>query len=91
MAYMASVCQAARDPGQVRLGPSARAMLALMRCCQALAAIRGRDYVIPDDVKELAQPVLAHRIIMRGVSSQGSEAFVRHVIDSVRVPTEEKV
>ena len=91
MAYMASVCQAARDPGQVRLGPSARAMLALMRCCQALAAIRGRDYVIPDDVKELAQPVLAHRIIMRGVSSQGSESFVKHVIDSVRVPTEEKV
>jgi MoxR-like ATPase len=63
-----------------------------MRCCQALAAIRGRDYVIPDDVKELAEPVLAHRIIMRGIGSQAdSRAFVRSVLNAVRVPTERQL
>ena len=91
MRYMASVCEAARDPQRVRLGPSPRALLALLRTCQALAAIRGRDYVIPDDVKELAVPVLAHRVILRGIGSQNGEAdFIRSVLDSVRVPTEER-
>ena len=60
-----------------------------MRCCQALAAIRGRDYVIPDDVKELAVPVLAHRIILRGISYQsGSETFLRDLLAQLSVPTE---
>ena len=91
MRYMASVCEAARDPQKVRLGPSPRALLALLRTCQALAAIRGRDYVIPDDVKELAVPVLAHRILLRGIGSQNSaQAFVQDVLDTVRVPTEER-
>ena len=87
MRYMAALCQAARDPGKVRLGPSPRALLALMRCCQALAAIRGRDFVIPDDVKALAEPVLAHRIIMRGINSDSRE-FVRELLSAVPVPTE---
>ena len=51
---MVALCEAARNPEDVLLGPSPRAMLALMRCAQALAAIRGRDHVIPDDIKELA-------------------------------------
>lgn len=89
MRYMAAICEAARSPEKVRLGPSPRALLALMRCCQALAAIRGRDYVIPDDVKELAEPVLAHRIMMRGIGGQAdSAAFVRGALNAVRVPTE---
>ena len=89
MRYMAAVCEAARSPEKVRLGPSPRALLALMRCCQALAAIRGRDYVIPDDVKELAEPVLAHRIMMRSIGSSGDNAaFVRSVLNTVRTPTE---
>jgi len=91
MDYMAAVCAAARDPEKVRLGPSPRALLALMRACQALAAIRGRDYVIPDDVKELAEPVLAHRIVVRGIGSQLSgSTVVQSVLNLVRVPTEEK-
>ena len=62
-----------------------------MRCCQALAAVRGRDYVIPDDVKLLAVPVLAHRILMKGLRSEaGSEAFVRGLLQSVSVPTESR-
>ena len=92
MRYMAALCEAARNPDAVRLGPSPRALLALMRCCQALAAIRGRDFVIPDDVKELAVPVLAHRIVMRGISYQiTSESFVQDLLKQVPVPTESQV
>ena len=91
MRYMAALCEAARDPDRVRLGPSPRALLALMRACQALAAIRGRDYVIPDDVKELAVPVLAHRIVLRGISFQlTTEDFIRELLGRLTVPTEEK-
>ena len=88
MRYMAKLCEAARDPDKVRLGPSPRALLALMHCCQALAAIRGRDYVIPDDVKELAVPVLAHRIIMRSIGGDSSASFLRSVLNAVHAPTE---
>ena len=87
--YMARLCEAARNPETVRLGPSPRALLALMRCCQALACIRGRDFVIPDDVKELAVPVLAHRIILRGSQYRSDpEQFVRDLLQTVAVPTE---
>ena len=89
MGYMASLCEAARDPEKVRLGPSPRALLALMRACQAYAAIQGRDFVIPDDVKMLAVPVLAHRILLRGLSYQNTaESFLRTLLDKVPVPTE---
>ena len=89
MRYMAALCEAARDADKVRLGPSPRALLALMRACQALAAIRGRGYVIPDDVKELAIPVLAHRIVLRGVSYQtDAVAFISGLLEKIPVPTE---
>ncbi len=89
MAYMVRLCEAARDPEKVRLGPSTRALLALMRCCQALAAVRGRDYVIPDDVKALAIPVLAHRILLRGIQYQtDSVHFLQQLLEQVSAPTE---
>jgi MoxR-like ATPase len=89
MQYMAKLCEAARDPEKVRLGPSPRALLALMRACQALAAIRGREYVIPDDVKELAVPVLAHRVILRGVQYRTTaEEFIGGIVSRIPVPTE---
>ena len=91
MEYMAALCEAARDPGAVRLGPSPRAMLSLMRACQALAALRGRDYVIPDDVKEMAVPVLAHRLVMRGIHGQKAEEFIRETLRTLPAPTEEAV
>ncbi len=91
MGYMACLCEAARNPEKVRLGPSPRALLALMRCCQALAAIQGRDYVIPDDVKALAVPVLAHRIVLRNISYQmTNERFVQELLDQIPVPTESR-
>ena len=89
MRYMAALCKAARDPDAVRLGPSPRALLALMRACQAYACVHGRDYVIPDDVKELAIPVLAHRIVLRATGYQsGSAAFVQRLLDQLPAPTE---
>lgn len=89
MTYVADLCEAARDPEKVRLGPSPRAMLALTRMAQALAAIRGRDYAIPDDVKELAVPVLAHRIVLRGLGNRAlAEEFTRDLLGRVPVPTE---
>ena len=89
MKYMAALVEAARDPDKVRLGPSPRALLALMRACQVWAAIHGREYVIPDDVKALALPVLAHRIVLRGVNYQTSpESFLQELLSKVEAPTE---
>ena len=89
--YMAAIVDAARDPDKVRLGPSPRALLALMRCAQALAAVHGRDYVIPDDAKTLAVPVLAHRVILRGMHHQTTgDAFIKDVLARVAAPTEER-
>src|SRR5438552_3779788 len=61
--YVVQVSRATRTDGDVRLGASPRATLALHRASQAWAAMHGREYVIPDDVKDLAVPVLAHRLI----------------------------
>ena len=89
MRYLAAFCEAARDPKLVRLGPSPRAMLQWMRAGQALAVIRGRDYVIPDDLKELAVPVLAHRLILRGWDTGDTAAqFLTELKEWVPVPTE---
>lgn len=89
MSYIAALCGAARNPDRVRLGPSPRAMLSLMRACQALAAVRGRDYVIPDDVKEMAVPVLNHRMLMRGMHGQSAQSFLQELLQQLPVPTEE--
>ena len=87
--YMVSLCEKARSPEDVLLGPSPRAMLALMRCAQALAAIRRRDYVIPDDVKELAVPVLAHRIILRaGRRGMTAQEYIQSIATHTDAPTE---
>lgn len=91
MRYMDAICRAARDPQRVRLGPSPRALLALMRCAQAYAAICGRDFVIPDDVKTLAVPALAHRVILRGMHQQMTgEDLIRDVLSRIPAPTEER-
>lgn len=89
LGYMVALCEAARNPEDVLLGPSPRAMLALMRCAQALAAIQGRDHVIPDDVKQLAVPVLAHRIILRASRrSLTPQAYIQDILSRTAVPTE---
>jgi MoxR-like ATPase len=89
--YVVQVTRATRGDPDVRLGASPRATLALHRACQAWAAIQGRDFVTPDDVKYLARPVLAHRLIaslearLRG---RDAGAIVDHILDTLPVPVE---
>ena len=62
--YVSRLVEATRSASEVRLGASVRGALALIRTAKTLAAANGRHYVIPDDVKALAEPVLAHRLIL---------------------------
>jgi MoxR-like ATPase len=62
--YVSRLVEATRDATEVRLGASVRGALALIRTSKTLAAANGRHYVIPDDVKALAEPVLAHRLVL---------------------------
>jgi MoxR-like ATPase len=62
--YIVDIVRATRDHGDIQLGVSPRGTLALYKCAQALAAVRGREYVLPDDVKLLAPYVLTHRIMI---------------------------
>jgi MoxR-like ATPase len=90
--YIVSIGRATRDHAGVQLGASPRAVLGLRQAAQALAALRGRDFVLPDDVKSLAAPVLGHRIIaemqsrLRGRSAEG---IVAEVLETVPVPVEQ--
>lgn len=88
--YIVALCQATRTGEEVALGISPRGMLSLMRACQAYAAVKGRQYATPDDVKLLSAPVLAHRIIMRNsyLASDRSQDFLATLLSSVPVPTE---
>jgi MoxR-like ATPase len=90
--YIIRLIHATRSNDAVELGASPRAMLALYNASQALAAIRGRGYVTPDDVKYLVTPVLIHRIIPKSESrlrGQKAEQTLKEIVDSVAVPVEE--
>jgi MoxR-like ATPase len=90
--YIIRLIHATREHESLQLGASPRAMLALYRAAQALAALRGRAFVVPDDVKYLVSFVLVHRIIPRAEShlrGQTAEQALKEVIDSVPVPVEE--
>ena len=88
--YIGAVCEKTRQIDDVLLGASPRAALALMRVRQACAAMDGRDYVTPEDVKRMAEPVLAHRMILRTAYGQRGRAAeaVQQALASVPVPTE---
>jgi MoxR-like ATPase len=89
--YVIKLVHATRNQPNIELGASPRAMIGLSRTAQALAAIRGRAFVIPDDVKYLAPYVLAHRIIPEAsVSLKGrsGEDIVREVLESIPAPVE---
>ena len=89
--YILAIVTESRNHPRIIAGVSPRGSIALSRCCQAYALIRGRSYVVPDDVKTLALPVLAHRIIERssGDGRNGSapgEAALSRILDKVPVP-----
>jgi len=87
--YVLEIIHGSRESEDVMLGGSPRASIALFRCAQALAAIQGREFVIPDDVKRMAQPVLGHRIILRPESrlrKKTAALIVKEIVSDVRVP-----
>ncbi len=87
--YIVNLCTATRNHPDVYLGVSPRGSLALYRTSQALAAVRQRDYVIPDDVKYLAEPTLAHRLIISPaarIKNVDPKEVVQDILSSVQVP-----
>jgi len=88
LSYAVEVVGATRSHPDVVLGASPRASLGLVRLAQAWAFLHGRKFVLPDDIKRLAQSVLAHRLDLRGPTGagRGAEALVDQVLGSVPVP-----
>lgn len=87
--YIASLVAATRQNPSIYLGASPRGSLALFRTSQALALLSGRDYVLPDDVKALAEPVLAHRLIVRSTDhsrDKSVKTVLSQLLESVPVP-----
>ncbi len=89
--YIVNVCRASRSHEDIDLGVSPRATMALYRTCQALAAIRDREFVIPDDVKTLAPFVLTHRLMINPqtlLRGRSPADIIREIVDTVPVPVE---
>ena len=90
--YLIAITRATRNHRGVELGASPRASLGLHLASQSLAAVRGRGYVIPDDVKHLSVPTLAHRLMTKTetrLRGQSSEAVIGDILSQVPVPVEE--
>ena len=91
-AYIADLAEASRTQEQIQLGLSTRGMLSLLDVSRAMAAIHGRDYVIPDDIKEIAPDCMSHRMVLRGgawdSSAQECRQVVQELLAHVPVPKE---
>jgi MoxR-like ATPase len=90
--YIVALVEATRNHSDVYLGASPRASIMVLRASRALAAADKRDYVVPDDVKTLAVPALAHRIIVSAdavMAGRSPETVIRELLDEVVVPLEE--
>ena len=88
--YLLDVVHATRSAETLHVGVSTRGALSLYKACQAMAFLEGRDFVTPDDVKQLAVPVLSHRVIAKGYL-QGTqrdmlESIVRRIVETVPAP-----
>ena len=88
--YLMALVEATRRSPLLRLGVSPRGSLALLRAARAHALADGRDYLVPDDVKRLAVPALAHRVLMAGSTMDGAgagaEAVIRTIVQDLPVP-----
>ena len=90
--YMANVARATREDRRVEVGVSPRGTQRLFEAARARAVLSGREFVTPDDVKRVAQPVLAHRVVLTPdaqVNNVAKSAIVERVLDEVEVPTVE--
>ncbi len=89
LGYVADIVQSTRSQRQVEIGASPRGSLAIFKLARARAVYHGRDFVIPDDVKEVAAPALVHRMIMKAeswVKGTDPQAVVNEVLKTVPVP-----
>ena len=86
--YIVDLVAKTREGDAVILGVSPRGSLALLKCAKAYAYLSGRDYCVPDDVKAVAVPVLAHRMIL-GYGVSGTEDMVKRIISNTNTPTED--
>ncbi len=88
--YLLDLVQLTRESDALYVGASTRGALCLYRAAQALATVNGRDYVVPDDIKHLAVPVLAHRVITKGYMHSGhrkaTESLLERLVDQIPVP-----
>jgi MoxR-like ATPase len=88
--YLLDLVEATRASDELHVGASTRGALCLYRASQALAFVEGREYVVPDDVKRLAIPVLAHRVISKGYLHSGhreaNELIIERLIEQISVP-----
>ena len=87
--YVAGVVRRSRESRQVVLGASPRAGVALLQTAKAMAALAGREYVTPDDVKSVAAPVLRHRLMLRPeaeLEGQTADKLVASLLSAVAVP-----
>lgn len=87
--YITNIVRATRSNTSLSLGASPRGSLGLMRASQALATLRGREYVLPDDIKALAVPVLSHRLILKEeerLRGETPEHFLEEIIKQIPVP-----
>lgn len=89
--YLLDIIHATRNSTDLHVGASTRGALCLYRASRSMALVEGRDYVVPDDVKRLAMPVLSHRVIPKGYwhggQRQAVEALVQRIIDGVPTPS----
>lgn len=93
MDYMIKIMNKTREHPDILLGGSPRATLSLSKACRALAAVRGRDYILPDDVKYLAPPVLSHRLMLKPKAElQGitRERLIQQIIEDTSLEFTEK-
>lgn len=91
LSYLVALAQETREDKEVLSGVSPRGTLALLHASQAYAWIKGREYVVPEDIKTVAVPVMAHRLVLsRGYGSAlTGEKKIREILERVAVPTEE--
>ena len=89
--YLAKIVHSTRNNPSLSLGVSPRGTLALLKASQSYAAVQGRSYVIPDDIKKLAPSVLAHRIIPSNSLNtlEGNSIIIKDLLNSIPIPTEE--
>lgn len=90
MNYLVNIIDETRNKKDIELGISPRGSIALYKAAKAYAAIKGRAYIIPEDIKSMAPYILNHRIIARGVGGiESSMELIRNIVERVEVPLEE--